>query len=175
MADFLTTKSIAYQLEEVIKKANQKLYIFTPYLKLSETYFERLKEATDKNIECTVVYGKTDLTKHDESLLNQLRCNIYYKENLHGKCFANEKTALITSMNLHSFSEAHNREFGVLLCRKNDNNAYNDCINEINSIINKVNNLSVISLFLYLKPSGTVLFVFLSKIFFAFRCLSSSL
>lgn len=144
MADFLTTKSIAYQLEEVIKKAKQQLYIFTPYLKLSETYFERLKEATDKNIECTVVYGKTDLTKHDENLLNQLRCNIYFKENLHGKCFANENTAIITSMNLHSFSEANNREFGVLLCRKKDNEAYIDCINEINSIIKQAKEIRII-------------------------------
>lgn len=45
MAEFLTTKAIGHQIEEIIKKAKQRLYIVSPYLKISNLYYERLNEA----------------------------------------------------------------------------------------------------------------------------------
>ncbi len=135
MADFLTTKMIASEIEEIIKRAKQKLYIITPYLKLSPTFSERLFEASERGIEIAFVYGKTNLSKQDQELIKNLRVNIYYKENLHAKCYANEEKALITSMNLHSFSEANNREFGTLIKKSIDNKAYLDCIEEMESVL----------------------------------------
>lgn len=135
MAQFLTTKAIAFQIEEIVKSAKEKIYIVTPYLKLSNTFYERLYEASEKGIDITLVYGKNELSKHDEELIHSLDINIYFKENLHAKCYLNEEFTLITSMNLHSFSEGNNREFGILLNKQEDENAYNDCFNEVKSVI----------------------------------------
>jgi len=135
MAEFLSTKAIAYHIEEIIKKAEKELYIVTPYLKLSETFFERLQSATSKNLMSYFIYGKSELTQREEVLMTQLNTNVLFKENLHGKCYLNENFALITSMNLHSFSEANNREFGVLLDRRKDAQAYQECLEEIKSVI----------------------------------------
>jgi hypothetical protein len=135
MAEFLTTKAIAAHLESIIKKAEKELYILTPYLKLSSSFHERLSEAMNGNIHSCIVYGKNVLDKREQKLLNELPTNVFFKENLHGKCYANEKVALITSLNLHSFSEANNREFGVLLTKQDDEEAFEDCLIEIKSII----------------------------------------
>lgn len=68
--------------------------------------------------------------------IQSLQCNIYYKRDLHAKCYVNENVALITSMNLHTYSEANNREFGILLSKQQDEIAYEECIQEVISIIN---------------------------------------
>lgn len=135
MADFLTTKKITSEIEEIIKKAKQKIYIVTPYLRLSTTFYERLLDATKRNVEVSFIYGKNELSAQDQELMHSLNINIYWKENLHAKCYANEETALITSMNLHTYSQSHNREFGILLDKNIDKKTYNDCIEEINSIL----------------------------------------
>lgn len=135
MAEFLTTKAIAFHIEEIIKTAKEHICIITPYLKLSNTFYERLYEASGKGLDIDFVYGKTELTKHDKELINSLNINIYFKENLHAKCYMNEESALVTSMNLHSFSEGNNREFGILINRKTDKKAYLGCIDEMKSVL----------------------------------------
>lgn len=136
MAQFLTTKAIAYNIEELIKKSESNLYIVTPYLKISDTFFERIQDAVTRNISIYLIYGKSELTKREEGLLEKLSINLYFKENLHGKCYANEKQALVTSMNLHLYSEANNREFGIIINKEQDPETFSDCISEITSIIN---------------------------------------
>ncbi len=38
---------------------------------------------------------------------------IILSQNLHAKCYLNEKAAIITSMNLYDFSQVNNNEMGV--------------------------------------------------------------
>ena len=42
MPKFITTKQITSELEELIKKADEKLYIVSPYLKLSKDFRDLL-------------------------------------------------------------------------------------------------------------------------------------
>ena len=136
MSQFLTTRGISSQLEEILIGAESFLYILTPYLKFSHTLYERLSETTKKGIEvCIVCKEKQNLSPHDERLLLDLQCNVYFKKDLHAKCYANEHSALIASMNLYNYSEANNREMGVLLTKKEDEAAYLKCVKEIKSII----------------------------------------
>ena len=44
MAEFLTTKGITYRLEEIIKSAEKRLVIISPYLKLDKHTKELLEE-----------------------------------------------------------------------------------------------------------------------------------
>ena len=45
---------------------------------------------------------------------NSSDIDVYFNEKLHAKCYMNEDTAIITSMNLYEASEK-NRELGVLI------------------------------------------------------------
>ena len=133
MAEFLTTRGISYNIEQLIKSACKELIIITPYLKLSMPIYEQLKVVPD-TVRICIIYGKTDLQSNQEKLVRELNCDILFKENLHAKCYLNEHAALICSMNLHAYSEVNNYEMGVLLDAKSDKTAFDKCRNEIELI-----------------------------------------
>ncbi|MGM0582959.1 MAG: phospholipase D-like domain-containing protein [Bacteroidota bacterium] len=135
MAEFYTTRGIAYNLDELLKEANSFVYLITPYLKFSDTLYDRLKSISKKEVDLTIVFGKAELSKEEKQKLEKLECNIYYKDNLHAKCYINEKQALIGSMNLYRFSEVNNIEMGIKIDKMKDRDAYKDCLNEILGLI----------------------------------------
>lgn len=134
MPEFLTTHGTAFQVERIITGARSSLILVSPYLRLSKTLLERLQDASRRGVRTTLVYGKSSLGRDEEVALSRLnRLSIHYLENLHAKCYANEDHLVITSMNLHEFSEKTNREMGVLFSK--DEQVYRDAMAEIQSIL----------------------------------------
>ena len=58
MAEFLTTAAIANRIEDVIKKARGKLVLVSPYLQLSATVLQRLKDAEKETSRSRSSMGK---------------------------------------------------------------------------------------------------------------------
>jgi hypothetical protein len=112
------------------------LTLVSPYLKLSKTLFERLKDASARGVKIKIVYGKDELKPNEKNSLAELKCDLYFSENLHAKCYFNDTKMVITSMNMYEFSEKTNREMGVLIDRASDSAIYNRAIVETQSIIN---------------------------------------
>lgn len=136
MADFLTTTGTSFHLENIIIEAKTKLVLISPYLQLSKTLFERLKDASTKGVKITIVYGKDELKPNEKNSLAELKnVDLYYFQNLHAKCYFNESKMLITSMNIYEFSEKNNREMGVLIDRQVDNQLFDKAEAEVKSII----------------------------------------
>jgi len=136
MADFLTTSGTSHQIENIIIEANSKLVLVSPYLKLSKTFHERLKDASERNVQIKIIYGKDELKPNERNSLAELKnVELYYFENLHAKCYFNESKMVITSMNMYEFSEKNNREMGVLIDRTNDKELFDKAVNETLSII----------------------------------------
>ncbi len=116
MADFLTTSGTSHHIENIIMDAKAKLVLVSPYLKLSKTFFERLKDASGKGVSIKIVYGKDELKPNERNSLAELKnAELFYFQNLHAKCFFNESKMVITSMNMYEFSEKTNREMGILI------------------------------------------------------------
>ena len=68
-----------------------------------------------------LVYGKEALKPSVFKQLKQLKhIKLLYLKNFHGKCYFNEKSMVITSLNLYDYSEQNNRELGVLITREDD-------------------------------------------------------
>jgi acyl carrier protein len=137
MAKLLTTKGIAFFLDELFKSSNEFVNIVTPYFKLGRQLEERINEASQTDLKITFIFGKDKSQSNffSNNLLKNL--DIFFYENLHAKFYMNERFALITSMNMHSYSQANNREIGVLFSKKdlNDLGVYQDCIKEFDSIL----------------------------------------
>lgn len=137
MATFLTTRGISSKLEEIFIDANSFLYIVTPYLQFSKTLYERLYEATKRGVPTSIICrDRQKISSVDERLLLDLDCSVYFKSDLHAKCYLNEYGAMIASMNLYNYSEANNREMGVFLSKTEDSVSYDKCLKEVRSIIN---------------------------------------
>jgi phosphatidylserine/phosphatidylglycerophosphate/cardiolipin synthase-like enzyme len=136
MAEFLTTKGTALHLENIIKGANKELVLVSPYLQISKTFYERLLDASKRNVSIKIIYGKDELKSNEKNSLAELKnLELLYFENLHAKCYFNDDEMVITSMNMYEFSEKNNREMGVLVARNKDTKLFDDAVNEIHSII----------------------------------------
>ncbi|MFN4076144.1 MAG: phospholipase D family protein [Cloacibacterium sp.] len=136
MAEFLTTNGTSYNIENIIIDAKSKLILVSPYLQISKTFYERLKDASNKNVSIKIIYGKDELKPNERNSLAELKnVELYFFENLHAKCYFNETKMVITSMNMYEFSEKNNREMGVLIDRNTDKDLFDKAVAETLSII----------------------------------------
>ena len=134
MIRFLTTHGVASEIERVIAEAHKSLTLVTPYLKISNLLFERLADAERRGVPTILVYGKVDLQDEQKRQLSRLsHLDLRFSEHLHAKCYFNESSMIITSMNLHEFSEKTNREMGLLIT--SEERVYEDTVQEVESIL----------------------------------------
>jgi len=122
MAKFLTGNELNSELEKILERADEKIVLISPYIKLHERYASTLKTKLDNpNLQIIVVFGKNeeDLSKsmkqEDFMFFKKFpNIEIRYEKRLHAKYYANEQAAILTSMNLYSFSQDNNIEAGVM-------------------------------------------------------------
>ena len=87
MAEFLTTNGTSYHIENVIIGAKQKLILVSPYLQISKTFYERLKDAVNKGVKIKIIFGKDELKPNERNSLAELKnLELFFFENLHRKC-----------------------------------------------------------------------------------------
>jgi hypothetical protein len=133
MAKFLDGSGVHSALTEIIKNAEQELCIISPYLKIPIQTKNYLRSIDNKSLPVTIIY-RSDFKLSDEDLafFNDLKnLELLHCENLHSKCYINEKEGLITSMNLHEHSQTHNWEMGIRFSKQDDLGIYDDVIKEL--------------------------------------------
>ena len=139
MAQFLDTTAVSHELTQLIKKADEKLYLLSPYLQIAPPLKDLIKERDSRKIDIRVVYGKEDkLNPEDLSFLQDLTSvKVSYCENMHAKCYLNENMAIITSMNLYQYSQQNNREMGIKIENKpeTDKQLYDETLAEVRRLI----------------------------------------
>lgn len=138
MVDFLVTEEINNELRKIIEDAQDRLWIISPYLKINDRLKERLQDKNNLNFDTdiTVIYGKNDLRPEENEWLDSMESiNIFFRKNLHAKCYLNEKEALLTSMNLYEFSQVNNDEMGLLVSKEKEPDLYGRIFEECKRII----------------------------------------
>lgn len=137
MAKFINTRKAVAAIEDLIKDAEDKLVLISPYLKLSKDFKELLTYRNSKDKITTIIFGKQELNPNELKFLEGLRFVILkYNQDLHAKCYMNSKQMIITSLNLYEFSMANNKEMGVLIDTddENDRELYAEALKEIDYI-----------------------------------------
>ena len=136
MAVFLTTRGTTSELEKIINNAIDGVVLISPFIKIPDSLFQNLKAAAQRGVKISIVYGKSQLEPETLKRLMELRnAKLYFLENLHAKCYFNEKSMVITSLNLYDSSEENNREMGVLVTKQEDEAVYNEAGREARMII----------------------------------------
>ena len=137
MAEFLTTRGISYELEKIIKNAEERLYLISPFLRISKDLKELL-ETKRPSVDIRIIYGKSELRPDESEWLQGLDAvKTSYRKDLHAKCYLNEDTALLTSMNLYEFSERNNDEMGVSVSREGDPELYDAIFKASKELLDK--------------------------------------
>src|SRR5690606_1047281 len=123
MAKFITGNKLNSELEDIFEKAERGLILISPYIKLHKRYMSTLmsKKENNNNLKITIVFGKNEedisksMKQEDFNFFKDFpNIEIRYEKRLHAKYFANETNSILTSMNLYSYSQDNNIEFGVL-------------------------------------------------------------
>lgn len=137
MAKFLNTRKAVSEIEDLIRDADQRLILISPYLKLSKDFKELLTYRNSKDKITTIIFGKQELNPNEMKFLQGLRFVILkYNQDLHAKCYLNDDKMIITSLNLYEFSMNNNKEMGVLidLNDESDKELFGDAFKEIDFI-----------------------------------------
>ena len=136
MAKFLNTSATNYFLEELIKTARERLILISPFLKLNDRIRELLEDKNRLKIDVRIIYGKNELQNDEISWLSELTyVRTSFCKNLHAKCYLNEESCIVTSLNLYEFSQVNNNEMGIFISRLDDAELYKDTYEEAQRII----------------------------------------
>ncbi len=123
MARFITGNELNFEIEKVFKEAQEEIFLVSPYIKLHPRIEAVLGLKKDQpEVALRILFGKNldnpslSMRPGDLAFFKEFpNVEIRYHEDLHAKYYANELDGILTSMNLHSFSQNNNVEFGVLL------------------------------------------------------------
>ncbi|RAU81960.1 phospholipase D family protein [Pontibacter arcticus] len=136
MAKFLDTTGVSYHLQQLINKANEKLVLISPYLKINERIKQSLEDKNRLKIDIRVIYGKNELQPEENNWLKSMSSiRSSFCKDLHAKCYLNEREAIITSMNLYEFSQINNNEMGIYVEKDSDPDLYKDIYEEVKRLI----------------------------------------
>ena len=136
MAKFLDTTGVSYHLQQLINKANEKLWLISPYLKINERIKQSLEDKNRIKIDIRVVYGKNELQPDENNWLKSMTSiRSSFCKDLHAKCYLNENEAILTSMNLYEFSQVNNNEMGIYVDKASDPELYKDIYEEAQRLI----------------------------------------
>ncbi|RBQ02873.1 phospholipase D-like domain-containing protein [Pedobacter miscanthi] len=124
MIKFLDGDAINAKITQMIRDAEQFVTLVSPYIKLTNkikyelTYLSKNKSS----VAIEVVFGKNDknpdrsLGNEDFEFLKTLQnIRISYVKELHAKIYCSEQGLMLSSMNLHGFSQAHNFEAAFVI------------------------------------------------------------
>jgi hypothetical protein len=104
MAEFLDTTAISYNIERLLKTAQQRVVIISPYLKFRQRIRELIQDASRRDVPVDIVYGKTKECEEAERFTGLTNVRVLFCRSVHAKCYLNEQGGIITSLNLYDFS-----------------------------------------------------------------------
>ncbi len=116
MAIFLNRDGILTHFERILEEAIEELIMIVPFIKLTSEIIDQFKKAETRGVEILIVYRENTLSKEQKDILFSFgNVTILHHPNVHAKCYLNERSLIICSMNLYDVSMKNNREMGVLL------------------------------------------------------------
>ena len=136
MAKFLNTTGVSYHLEELIKTTKDRLILISPYLQLHQRVKDHLENLNVQKKDIRIVFRENKLQAAESNWLqSQIGIRTSLCNSLHAKCYLNENEAIVTSMNLYSFSQQNNDEMGIHVTKEKDQDLYHDIYNEAQRLL----------------------------------------
>ena len=136
MAKFLNTTGVSYHLEELIKSTNDRLILISPYLQFHNRVRDHIHHLNVRKADIRIIYRGSKLQLEESNWLeSQVGVRTSICPTLHAKCYLNENEAIVTSMNLYSFSQQNNDEMGIHVTKADDPDLYNDILDEAQRLL----------------------------------------
>jgi hypothetical protein len=138
MAQFMNATQARGEIERILTNAKYTIVMISPFIKINDDLIKRLTDAGDRNVKIIMVCKEEDLKSSERSKIDQIP-NLVLRSNdrVHAKCFYNEDSMVITSLNLYESSLGDNHEMGILLHNdhEEDKLAFQEAKNEAQYIL----------------------------------------
>lgn len=136
MAKFLDTMGVNSALSQIIKNAQERLVLISPYLQINDRFKVMLEDKDKFKIDIRIIYSESRLQPSESNWLKSLKSvRLSICKNLHAKCYLNEEEAIVTSMNFYEFSQINNYEMGILVSKTDDSQLYTDINDEAKNLL----------------------------------------
>ncbi len=138
MPEFLSTAGASNAIEQMVKNSKQRLYLISPYLQINPLLRSLLQQLDNKisTIDIRIVSRTDKINADDMNFLQNLKnVKVFALDNLHAKCYLNEETAILTSLNLYQFSQHNNIEMGIKINKSTDCGLYDAIYEEVDRIL----------------------------------------
>ncbi|MDI1354773.1 MAG: phospholipase D family protein [bacterium] len=134
--EILDTTALSHEIEKLIKGSEDLIIIISPYLKINNRLRPKLAACFSRNNKNLILYREDQLLKDEKKWLDGFtNVKLIPIKHLHAKCYLNEKTALIATMNLYEYSQINNHEIGIKISVDNDKEEMNELLEIINTMI----------------------------------------
>lgn len=121
---------VAAQVLQIIKDADKQITFVTPYIELWNHLKDEIRDAMRRKVQ-VIFFIRVGTNPKDPLDLPWLRSNIsalHEVPNLHSKIYLNEKTVLVSSMNITAVSTRDSKEFAMLVRREDDAKVFRDYV-----------------------------------------------
>ena len=97
---------ISAAIQEIIKESEKFLFLLSPFIKIPTVYKNHMRGLKKKGVEIRLISRPfKDISEDDIQFYKELtNLKIFYCDNIHAKCYMNEKRGIITSLNLYEYS-----------------------------------------------------------------------
>jgi len=136
LVKILDTQDLSKYLVRVIRGAEKELFLISPFIQTNKTLRSIIKRECIEGLDATVMYKKKELKSEEMIWFSGLEhFDMYYNEDLHAKCYFNEKEAIITSMNLYDYSMKNSKELGMYFTKEEFPELYDDLRERVDELI----------------------------------------
>ena len=106
---------IAPHVERVIREAREYVVLVSPFVQSWRHVEDEIKQTTRRNVPVTIIVRPEVFQTPAGEWLQTTAAWVYPLEGLHAKIYLNEKSLLVSSMNLYQYSSQNSYEFGLLI------------------------------------------------------------
>lgn len=125
--------AVAPLFQQVVKNARESIIFVTPYVELWVHLKDELRDAINRRVNVTFLI-REDHTAHKPENLEWLHANgvkVYLIPNLHAKIYLNEKTVLVSSMNILRSSIVDSKDFAVVIKSQQQEQMLREYVNRL--------------------------------------------
>lgn len=142
MVQFLNATQTFGEIQSIINQATNRssIVMISPFIKVNNLILDRLIDACkNRNVKITMICREDNLKPDERTRLESIGQNLTLisDEHVHAKCFYNDESMVIGSLNLYDSTTGINHEMGVLLRndRDSDKEAFQEARNEAQFIM----------------------------------------
>ncbi len=139
MPKFLNATQARGEIESILTKARQNIFMISPYIKVNDDLISRLTDAgARRKVKILLVCRENDLRDEQRKRVEQVpNLELRFNEKVHAKCYFNEDSMVIASLNLYDSAYGDNHEMGILLSNSDegDRQAFKDARDEAAFIV----------------------------------------